>query len=255
MMQYPCGFAWQPLDTIIFLGSDVIRAGDSPYYEGLRAYSHCPATTKIIVPCGKLDVFLASFAFDPIRWQDPVTWTSANFIEAECLNTLTVLSSDVNLGNAWSMNGGQIITSTPSNTSANYSGTATLVAIAKTGEVFTGWADGNTDNPRTVTVSSDTTFTANFATCENVGIDEIKSAFAPFNVFPNPTNSILHVQLEEFVSNGTLTLFDMNGKVVLSQTVSGVSAQINMSALSTGNYVLRLVENGKASVGVQVFKN
>ncbi len=28
---------------------------------------------------------------------------------------------------------------------------------------FTGWSDGNTDNPRTVVVNSDTTFTANFA--------------------------------------------------------------------------------------------
>jgi hypothetical protein len=64
----------------------------------------------------------------------------------------------------------------------------------------------------------------------------------------------LNVELERFVNNGTLTLFDMSGKVVLSQSVNGSSAQINLSALTAGSYILRLVENGTASVGVQVIK-
>jgi hypothetical protein len=151
------------------------------------------------------------------------------------------------------MNGGTIITSTPSNTSANYSGTVELVAIAKAGKVFTGWSDGNVDNPRTGTVSSDTTFTAHFATCENVGIKSI-NAESPLKVYPNPTNNALYVEMERFVNNGTLTLFDMSGKLVLSQAINGNSAQINLSVLTAGNYILRLVENGTASAGVQVIK-
>jgi uncharacterized repeat protein (TIGR02543 family) len=187
------------------------------------------------------------------QWQQgTVTWTSANFVEAECLNTLTVLSSNVSLGNAWSMNGGVIITSTPSNTSANYSGTATLVAIAKAGKIFTGWNDGNTDNPRTVNVTADITYTANFAACEGAGIQGVQAA-SPLKVYPNPANTTLYVELENYV-NGTLTLFNMSGQIVLSQAVNGNSAQINMSALAAGNYTLRLVENGAASAGVQVVK-
>jgi hypothetical protein len=62
------------------------------------------------------------------------------------------------------------------------------------------------------------------------------------------------VELEKIVTNGTLTLFDMSGKLVLSQSVNGNSAQINLSALTAGNYILRLVENGTASAGVQVIK-
>ena len=39
---------------------------------------------------------------------------------------------------------------------------ATITATPKENGYFTSWSDGNTDNPRTVVVNSDTTFTANF---------------------------------------------------------------------------------------------
>ena len=85
-------FAGQPLDTVIFKGG-------VPTSLGSNSFSYCPATTKIIVPCGKLDEFRNHFASDQqYRWQEErwgysagaVTWTTANFIEAECLNTLKV---------------------------------------------------------------------------------------------------------------------------------------------------------------------
>ena len=72
-------------------------------------------------------------------------------------------------------------------------------------------------------------------------------------VYPNPAKNTLNVQLANNVS-GTLVLFDVNGKTMLSQTINGNSAQINMSSLTTGNYILRLVENGTASAGIQVIK-
>lgn len=40
--------------------------------------------------------------------------------------------------------------------------TVTLTATPKTGCTFVGWSDGNSDNPRTVTVSADSTFIAQF---------------------------------------------------------------------------------------------
>ena len=39
---------------------------------------------------------------------------------------------------------------------------ATITATPEENYYFTSWSDGNTDNPRTVVVNSDTTFTANF---------------------------------------------------------------------------------------------
>ena len=252
-----------PLDTIIFLGTSIIDAGS---YGGLWSHSglfaDCPANTKIIVPCGTLNAYVTAFNNPTTTWSEPFfggakVWTAANFVEAECLNTLTVLSNNVSLGNAISQNGsGQTLTTTtPNNTNTTFSGTATLYALAKAGKVFIGWADGNLDNPRTITVSSDTTFTANFADCENTGIEETRSAAAGIQVYPNPANNTLNVQLENYVTTGALTLFDMNGKIVLLQAANGNSAQINLSQLTAGNYILRLVESGAASAGVQVIKN
>ena len=262
MTQYPnCSFWEQPLDTVVFLGSNVIRPDENSYvFEGYGLFTGCPSTTKIIVPCGKLDIFVLSFnnnsdKWQQIPWQHPVrSWTTANFYEAECLNTLTVLSNDVNLGNVISQSGcTTLTTTTPNNTTTTFSGTATLYALAKVDKLFTGWSDGNTDNPRIVTVASDTTFTANFATCEGAGIQGVRAA-SPLKVYPNPTNNTLQVEMEREVNNGTLTLFDLNGKAALSQPINGRSAQMNMSMLNTGNYILRLVENGTASAGVQVIK-
>lgn len=45
--------------------------------------------------------------------------------------------------------------------------TATLTATAKEGYKFVQWNDGNTSNPRTITVTADATYTATFA--ENAG--------------------------------------------------------------------------------------
>ena len=65
--------------------------------------------------------------------------------------TLTVLSDNEEQGTA---TGG---------TTADYNTTVEITATAATGYHFTQWSDGNTDNPRIVTVSADSTLTAQFA--------------------------------------------------------------------------------------------
>ena len=65
--------------------------------------------------------------------------------------TLTVNSANAEMG---SVNGGG---------SYDYNATATLTATAATGYHFVQWNDGNTQNPRTVTVTDNATYTATFA--------------------------------------------------------------------------------------------
>ncbi|MBR5982762.1 MAG: leucine-rich repeat domain-containing protein [Bacteroidales bacterium] len=50
-------------------------------------------------------------------------------------------------------------------------GTAIIEAIATEGFAFLSWQDGNTDNPRTVEINSDTTFTATFAEARTVTVE------------------------------------------------------------------------------------
>ena len=251
-----------PLETVIFLGKKIIfDVGNGAVLGGDGStFDNCPADTKIIIPCGTLNDFLTAFANPYTYWN---SWTAANFEEAECLITLTVLSSNAALGNAMSLNSDLLLTTTipanPNRTTVQFSGVAQLLALPKAGNVFVGWNDGNTDNPRTVNVTADATYTAIFAECETSGGSTKTSAgemqTSHMQVFPNPTVNILQVQFETPVRNGILTLYDMNGKTVLSQSASGEAAQINLSSLSAGSYILRLVENGVTSTGIKVIKN
>ncbi|MDR3338703.1 MAG: T9SS type A sorting domain-containing protein [Candidatus Symbiothrix sp.] len=239
-----------PFDTIVFLGTGVIFWDGSLY----NVFENCPATTKIIIPCGTMSQFLTAFANPYTRWNEYNGWTTANFEEAECLNTLTVLSIDVAKGDAYSFAGCGFVTTTPVNTSANHSGAITLLALPKGGLVFTGWNDGNLDNPRTVNVTADITYTAQFATCNSSAIEAVSAQLSGISIYPNPIENTLHVIADREIRNGTLTLFDMTGKLVARQEMRGSQAVINTQSLGKGVYILRLTEDGKASAGIKVVK-
>ena len=82
---------------------------------------------------------------------------STNFGEVEDYK-LTVFSSYTITANASPANAGTITGGGTYNAGA----TATLTATANTGYVFSQWSDGNTQNPRTITVTGDATYTAIF---------------------------------------------------------------------------------------------
>ena len=57
-----------------------------------------------------------------------------------------------------------------------YSEECTIIATPAEGYHFFRWSDGNTNNPRTITVTQDTSFTAIFAACANTSTVESVSA-------------------------------------------------------------------------------
>ncbi|GHT35646.1 hypothetical protein AGMMS49574_25490 [Bacteroidia bacterium] len=65
---------------------------------------------------------------------------------------------------------------------------------------------------------------------------------------------MLNVELNRDVRNGTLALFDLNGKAVARQSLTGRQAIVNIQSLGKGMYILRLVEGGNASAGVKIVK-
>jgi hypothetical protein len=70
----------------------------------------------------------------------------SNFTNIACNSVINVLSNDTNLG---TVSGGGI-------------SSTVIYAMSKAGSTFRGWSDNNMDNPRTITVTNDTTLTANF---------------------------------------------------------------------------------------------
>ena len=98
-----------------------------------------------------------------VRWQDNVTsnprtvvtgTTAMTYTAYFAINTytLTVNSANTSMG---TVSGGGTY---------NHGATATLTATPKSCYLFKRWTDGNTDNPRSVTVTSAGTYTAEFAT-------------------------------------------------------------------------------------------
>lgn len=69
------------------------------------------------------------------------------------------------------------------------------------------------------------------ASVPNVAVPEVK-------VYPNPASDAITV---ENLQDGQVTIVNMNGTVVLQQTITGTNAEININRLPTGVYVLKTV--------------
>ncbi|HVA99210.1 MAG TPA: T9SS type A sorting domain-containing protein, partial [Bacteroidia bacterium] len=84
-----------------------------------------------------------------------------------------------------------------------------------------------------------------------VGIKETKLTIS-LSVFPNPTANNLTLQVQDY-NNKKLSyqLFDMQGKLLSSETIAGAKTQINMSGLPTATYFVHVIEDNKK---VQTFK-
>ena len=106
------------------------------------------ATCTLTVPCGTID------AYEESDWNT----VFAGRISEDTPFELNVSSSDTTLGTVEISSGEncpeKILTATPASCYH-----------------FTAWNDGSTDNPRTITVTQDTTFTANFE--RNISRQEI----------------------------------------------------------------------------------
>ncbi len=59
-------------------------------------------------------------------------------------------------------------------------------------------------------------------------------------IFPNPTKDVLNLNATYGFENAIFSVFDMNGKRVMNSKFS--SNIIDVSDLSTGNYILRIID-------------
>ena len=117
--------------------------------------------------------------------------------------------------------------------------TATLTATANEGYVFLSWNDGNTDNPRTVALTSDTSFTAIFALIDNSSLSK-DAEFAELSVYPNPTRG--KVSFSQAIEK--VEVIDLSGKTL--QTYENAN-EINIEALPAGVYHLRMTIEDKTT--------
>jgi hypothetical protein len=114
---------------------------------------------------------------------------------------------------------------------------AVLRAVAERGHHFVRWEeDGDTKNPRTVTVMQDTTFTAYFETGAS-GSMTAELAASGVVLYPNPVRSVLH--LRSTVPVERICIYNLNGQQVKFLVSPG--REVNVSDLPRGLYFVRLI--------------
>jgi hypothetical protein len=152
----------------------------------------------------------------------------------------------------------------------------TLIAMPNQGYLFDSWEDGNFDNPRSIEVTSDSTFIADFVKCEiTQTIDTVVPNFVTvgdhtfystgnysfsvlsendcdtifdirlrvlaepvYDIGPNPTKSLLNINSDGFIS--AVEFYSVTGQLVMSKEVNGYEAEFDMEGLVDGVYILRI---------------
>ena len=149
----------------------------------------------------------------------------AIFTEAVSTPTITVTVNDATMGSAsYTLDGN----------------TAVLTATANEGYEFTGWNDGNTENPRTVTITSDTAFMAIFTASGSSSLQEVNAR--EFALYPNPAKSFVTLEFEALKENTLLQILDINGRRVRTLDLkAGIETlQIDVSDLPKGIYTVMI---------------
>ncbi len=116
-----------------------------------------------------------------------------------------------------------------------------ITAIPNEGYRFDHWIDVenptrdfNTDNPRTIVVSSDVSYIAVFEVI--TGIEE--SAISEIALFPNPATDILNITSSETISE--IEIVNVMGQVVKRIEVNADNVVCDVEELKAGVYVVRI---------------
>ncbi len=116
--------------------------------------------------------------------------------------------------------------------SYQYGDLATLTATPAYEYVFVRWDDGNTDNPRVVTVTGDATYIAVFESHVGVGEQEQHAV----RVCPNPAKE--SIRIEGLEGNSEVRIYNSLGELV--KVVNATADQeIGIEDLSGGLYLVR----------------
>ncbi|MGB0806942.1 MAG: T9SS type A sorting domain-containing protein, partial [Salibacteraceae bacterium] len=112
------------------------------------------------------------------------------------------------------------------------------------GFVAIGWLNPSNDNTQDTWMIKVDSFGCLVKGCEVTSVPQIESSVAQVNIYPNPASDIIHFDI---TPNGNqqsyeLALYDMLGRLVLTQTLHPHDNTISVGQLKPGVYNYRLRE-------------
>ena len=94
-----------------------------------------------------------------------------------------------------------------------------------------------------VCADATTTITVDLNDC--TGIDE--PAASNFSVYPNPSTGLFTIEFEGVVSNVKLSILDLNGRIVYSQTLVKNKTNVDLNTIANGVYTVVLISDDTVS--------
>lgn len=88
------------------------------------------------------------------------------------------------------------------------------------------------------------------------GLEEAQSINLSVTAYPNPTTDYLTLRIDEFeISNLSFQLYDMNGKLLQNEKISGNQTSIVMSNLVPSSYFVKVIQGNKEVKTFKIIKN
>ena len=87
-------------------------------------------------------------------------------------------------------------------------------------------------------------------------IEEAKDITLSVSAYPNPTSDYLTLHIEEIdILNLSYQLFDMNGKLLQNEKITGDQTNIVMSNLEPATYIMKVIQENKEVKTFKIIKN
>lgn len=75
-------------------------------------------------------------------------------------------------------------------------------------------------------------------TTTTTGLNDAVATSGAISIYPNPASGIVNLQLPEGISKGTISVYDIQGKLVMQQAVKASATKFDVSKWTKGNYTL-----------------
>ncbi len=155
---------------------------------GINVFDSVTPTIPVNIPCGSQMSYYS-------RWP-----YFSNFIESEGFS-FSAQSADSVMGTV-------TVLTAPTCQSPQ----AVVNATANAGFRFDHWSDGNTDNPRSLTLTSDTTIVAYFVANGTQGIDDVEGSDIKISVLDG------HISVEG-IADEEVRVYDIAGRMVPNRSL------------------------------------